>query len=477
MKQFCSTILFAIAILTTNIQGQTVDFMVTPYLQIGSTPSSTSLELMWHTADSNADWSVETKLSDKDVWTKMSTPTMKTVAAKGITTRRVYATTLTPLAAGKDFNYRVSKGKKVVFTSSAKAPKSAEQAYRFVTFGDIGAGTPEQKASAYQAFVANPDFVAVAGDIVYERGLISEYDTRFWPVYNTEKVDTVGVPMMRSVPFFSSTGNHDTDTQDLDKFPDAKAYYLFWHQPLNGPLGTEGSASVPKIIANDTNRRAFIAGAGDNYPRMTNYSYNYGNAHWLVLDSNPYMDWTDSTLQKWVTDDLAASKDAMWHFVLFHHPGFSSSIDHFEQQHMRLLSGIFEKGKVDIIFSGHVHNYQRTFPMKFGKDKNGTLMVGGKDHKTVRGRVVNGLWTLDKSFDGKINTTPQGIIYLVTGAGGQELYNPEQTNDPDSWQKFTDKFISNQHSITVADVDGKTLIVRQISKDGQELDSFKIVKQ
>ena len=83
---------------------------------------------------------------------------------------------------------------------------------------------------------------------------------------------------------------------------------------------------------------------------------------------------------------------------------------------------------------------------------------------------------MDKSFDGKNNTSPNGIIYIVTGAGGQTLYNPEQNNDPASWQEFTDKFISNVHSLTVADVKGKTLTIQQLSADGKELDSFKIVK-
>jgi acid phosphatase type 7 len=48
--------------------------------------------------------------------------------------------------------------------------------------------------------------------------------------------------------------------------------------------------------------------------------------------------------------------------------------------------------------------------------------------------------------------------------------------DPDSWQKFTDKFVSKAHSLTVADVDGKTLTVRQVTADGQEVDRFVITK-
>ena len=39
--------------------------------------------------------------------------------------------------------------------------------------------------------------------------------------------------------------------------------------------------------------RAFTEAAGEAYPRMTNFSFDYGNAHWTVIDSNPYVDWTD----------------------------------------------------------------------------------------------------------------------------------------------------------------------------------------
>ena len=103
---------------------------------------------------------------------------------------------------------------------------------------------------------------------------------------------------------------------------------------------------------------------------------------------------------------------------------------------MRLLAPTFEAGKVDVVFSGHVHNYQRSYPLRFVPDKNSTLLVSN-DRKTLRGRVVNGRWTLDKTFDGRSDTTPEGVIYVVTGAGGQHLYNPEQQDDRDSWQGFT----------------------------------------
>jgi hypothetical protein len=171
------------------------------------------------------------------------------------------------------------------------------------------------------------------------------------------------------------------------------------------------------------------------------------------------------------------SSNQKWHFVLFHHPGFNSSREHFEQQQMRLLAPLFEAGKVDVVFNGHVHNYQRSFPLKFTPDRKGTLMVGGKDNKTLRGRVVNGKWILDKKYDGENITQANGVIYLVTGAGGQDLYNPEQENDPDSWQKFTNKFFSTDHSLTYIESKGETLYFKQIASSGKIVDEFKLTKK
>ena len=100
----------------------------------------------------------------------------------------------------------------------------------------------------------------------------------------------------------------------------------------------------------------------------------------------------------------------------------------------------------------------------------------GKHGTPAKTGTSTASWTLDKSFDGQTDTRPDGVIYLVTGAGGADLYNPEQQDDPASWQEFTHKFVSKVHSLTVADVDGPTLTVRQVSADGEELDRFVVTK-
>ena len=451
------------------------DFLVKPYLQIGKTPSPQSLQLLWHAAVSNDVWLVEYKNSGSNDWLKSQNQASSKIAVTGIAPFLVYITSFSGLVPGNTFTYRVSKNGNVVFTAEAKTLKTKEQSYRIAISGDMGAGTGTSKKIAYEIYKANPDMVAIAGDIVYNRGLLSEYTTKWWPVYNKDNADTLGAPLLRSIPFMASVGNHDALTRDMDRFPDALAYYHFWDQPLNGPNGKEGGAIVPVLTGSDANKKAFYDGAGDKYPRMTNFSFDYGDSHWTILDSNPYVDWNDSTLRDWLAKDLAAAANATWRFVLYHHPCFNSSRAHYEQQQMRLISPILEGGKVDIVFAGHVHNYQRTYPLTFKPDNLGTQLVAGANNIKT-GKTVNGRWTLDKSFNGKRNTKPNGIIYITTGAGGQGLYNPEQEKDTDSWQRFTTKFVSTVHSFTVMDVEGKTLVLRQVDINGKEVDRVKITK-
>jgi 3',5'-cyclic AMP phosphodiesterase CpdA len=451
-------------------------FVVKPYLQIGHAASRDALVLLWQTPDADADWSVEYQAGAGRGWTKAGSVTQRTVDLPGVEPHRVYRAELAGLEPGGAFGYRVRKGDAVVFSAEGRAPNAAEQAYRFVAFGDCGAGTPEQKPIAYQAFLARPDFVVIPGDIVYERGRVAEYRNYFWPVYNAdEPAPDRGAPLLRSTLFLAAPGNHDTDTRDPEKMGGNLAYFYYWDQPLNGPIGPEGGAFVPTLDLPEAFRKGLQRAAGEAYPRMANFSFDYGNAHWTVVDSNPYVDWTDGELIDWIARDLAAAQGATWRFVAFHHPGFNSAREHYEQQQMRLLARTLEAGKVDIAFSGHVHNYQRSYPMRFVPDR-GSIPLVAKDGKTMRGRLATGRWFLDKSFDGKTDTTPEGVIYVVTGAGGQHLYNPEQQEDRDSWQGFTHKFVSTVHSLTVADVDGRTLTVRQISADGTELDRFVVTK-
>jgi predicted phosphodiesterase len=365
-----------------------------------------------------------------------------------------------------------------VFKSSGVARKPRNKPYHFVVFGDMGANTPGQKQVAYQIFNNKPDFIVLAGDIVYNMGLLSEYLEKFFPIYNADAASPeAGAPIMRSVITLGVIGNHDVALGDnkngvnLEKYGDnGLAFYKVWSEPLNGPIKNASGLDIPKLIGSKDLVDSFLASVGKKYPCMANYSFDYGNSHWLVLDANPYMDWTDEALRKWVAEDLAKAKDATWKFVSFHQPGFSFDLSHYKEQRMRLLSDLFERAGVDVVFSGHAHDYQRTYPLKFSaKQDNGKFVVNPDG-------TVDGAFAFDKQYDGMQKTKPNGIIYLVTGAGGAKLYGPISEKIPSIEQTFTLKFDSTHFSFTACDINGSVLKVKQISGEGQTIDSFTITK-
>ena len=67
-------------------------------------------------------------------------------------------------------------------------------------------------------------------------------------------------------------------------------------------------------------------------------------------------------------------------------------------------------------------------------------------------------------------------FYIVTGAGGAKLYDPEHEKHPESWQQFTDKFVSSVNSFSLVDIDGGSFTMRQVDKNGNEVDRFVIKK-
>ncbi len=469
-------LLAPVAFLLGQTGSQDGPFLEKPYLQLGNAPKplpSESLVLLWHTTPAPAKWGVEIKTSKDEAWRAMEASASTAVNAPGIPQHLVYRTPLKGLVPGEDFQYRVLKSGDAVFAASGRARKSAAQPVHMVVFGDCAQGTPASRAIAYQTSLVKPDFVLVPGDIVYSSGRISEYRDKFFPVYNNETASAAtGAPLLRSVPFIAAVGNHDAVLTNFQRFPDALAFFLYWDLPLDGFVpGPNSHAAVHRLTGNDEAQPPFLASAGARYPVMANYSFDYGNAHYLMLDSNTYMDWNNPELRDWVAKDLASASSATWRFVTFHHPGFNSAKEHATDQWMRTLAPVFEAGKVDIVFNGHVHNYQRSYPFTFApKTQADGATLGPKGE-------MAGAWTLDKNFKDGAGTKPQGVIYIISGGGGADLYSPGLQKDPEKWLEFTYKFISEEHSFSVVDIDGKTFRLKQISDAGKEVDSFQIVKQ
>ncbi len=451
------------------------DFLVQPYLQLGDAPkpeNPESMELLWHTGDIDARWSVEIRQGDPSGWRSAGPVTWVTVAVETIELHRVYRARMTGLRPGERFRYRVLKDGQSVFDSTGMARKDFGQSYRCVVMGDCGTNSPGQKAVAFQIHQSSPDFVLINGDIVYNDGRISEYRSNYFPIYNADQPSPVnGAPLIRSTLFLGGLGAHDNG-KPLNVHPDGFGYYLYWSQPLNGPPLRVGGPNTFPLGGSSSQQIGILAATEDRYPRMANFSFDYGNTHWTILDTqNRYLDWNDPEMRRWLREDLDAAKDATWKFVSCYLPPFNSSTRFPRTEKMRIVADIFQETGVDIVFSGYAHSYQRCFPLRFTAEPRPLGPV------TFQGHEIPGEYQLDRRFDGVTSTTPDGVIYLVTGAGGNEqLHSPEQTAAPLTWKIFTHTYVADTHSFTLLDVNGSQLKVRQVDKTGEVVDQFTMTK-
>lgn len=393
-----------------------------------------------------------------------------------------YTAVFPDLRLGTTYRYRVSIRHERIAEGYFTTRKPRGTPVRFVAFGDNSYGDISDRAVAFHAYRARPDFVMNTGDNVYEGGLDNEYARFFFPVYNADVAgQRIGAPLLRSVPFYTVIANHDVNRETADKYPvadfdrdaDSLAYFTNMHLPLNAPVHPQPTP----VVGAPARLAAFRACAGDRFPRMANYSFDYGDAHFLCLDSNVYLDPTDATWQAWIAEDLSGT-DALWKFVVFHHPCFNVGLEHYTEQHMRVLAPTFERHGVDIVFHGHEHNYQRTRPFRFAPSGSGAAArLNSKD------RLVPGTFTVDTEFDGQRVTQTHGVIYLTTGAGGKHLYDPDFTNSRSKWLRpedgnvdYVDRLIADRHSLSVIDIDGPVLTLRQIDEWGGEVDRARITK-
>jgi predicted phosphodiesterase len=454
------------------------NFIVRPYLQLGNHPllqKEESLDLLWITNSNQDTWTVQAKSNSQAQWSQQKVP-IKNILSYSVPEKLyIWDNPIDGLEPGEKFQYKVSKNGKEIFEGESTARKRVDQSFKVVLFGDTGANTLSEKKIVYQTYLKKPDLLVILGDITYNSGRLSEYFSKFFPIFGSSKASSeLGAPLLQSTIIIPVIGNHDIAYGDnksginFDKLRDGLAYYQVWSAPLNGPLKSRSEKDIPKLLGSEENINRYLQSTGNKYPTMSNHSFDYANSHWLILDANPYMTWTNQRLRNWVKEDLIANKDKTWKFVCFHQPGFSIDKVHSVEQRMRLLSDIFQENGVDVVFSGHAHNYQKSFPMRFEpfrKEGNPSTNPDG---------TVSGEFSLDKQFDGKKNLHPKGVIYIVSGGGGAALYG-SAASLPESFN-FIDKFDAKTHSMTLCEVKQKEFKLSQISEDGKIIDSFKIQK-
>jgi hypothetical protein len=113
-----------------------------------------------------------------------------------------------------------------------------------------------------------------------------------------------------------------------------------------------------------------------------------------------------------VINDLDSSKQT-WKIVVFHQPAFSSGDATIVNNQMRSIAKLLEDHGVNMVFNGHEHNYQRSLPIR------ATDRTSATPNTTAGSPAVY----VDQRFDGTHNTVPDGVLYLVEGAGGNRDFD------------------------------------------------------
>jgi hypothetical protein len=250
--------------------------------------------------------------------------------------------TIGGLAAGTAYQYRVGNGAALASaTATFNTPAFAGGTYSFAAIGDFGGASPGLTQNATNIAGAGTKFIQTLGDNIYPSSgnpdpnyttTYSDFDARFYK------------PFAAALPkqaFFPANGNQDY-------FGDG----VFWQ---NFPM------------------------PGSNHSW---YSYTWGDAHILVLDTElPFT--VGSPQYAFAQADLARHQRDKWRIVAMQTPPYSSSSAVSSSKAGRSdLVPLFQAQHVNLVLSGNSHNYERTVPMT-----NGVATAGG-------------------------------ITYLVSGAGG-----------------------------------------------------------
>jgi hypothetical protein len=326
-----------------------------------------------------------------------------------------------------------------------------------------------------------PDFALNTGDNVYVTGADSNYrDVWMFDWNANSSSNDHGAPFIRSIPLYIVAGNHDVGSSGAtanlladsgatvpgSSGPgpfgggvgggDALAYFNNYYFPLNGPEGADiqnhftGDVSAPTNFFFQFNGMNYISptaiealrastavDAGGGLKRqidhMSNYSFDYGNAHFVFLDANPHVFDNrlpggppstapafpfppyPSVLRDWLINDLDAS-DQTWKVVVFHQPIFSSGNATISNDQMRTIGQFLQDHGVNIVFNGHEHNYQRSKPIRARSNVTSAPVPG-----TVQVDV-------DNAFDGTTQMVPDGVLYFVEGAGGNRDFDDNIPN-------------------------------------------------
>jgi hypothetical protein len=271
------------------------------------------------------------------------------------------------------------------------------------------------------------------GDNAYSDGTDLEYQAAVFDMYPE---------MLRKAVLWPTLGNHDAASVGLQgEFPFLDIFTLPRHGEAGGlPSGTE------------------------KY-----YSFDYANIHFVCLDSASSLRTPGSPMLEWLENDLAATaKD--WIVAYWHHPPYSWGTHNSDYETeliemRRYVLPLLESHGVDLVLSGHSHNYERSFLLN-GYYGHSSEITSSMILNAGAGRI-NQDGAYEKPAGGL--GARQGTVYAVCGCSGE--------GGTFEFLRHPAMFVNDSgHGSIVLDIDGLRLDARFLRPGGEIDDYFTIIK-
>jgi hypothetical protein len=354
----------------------------------------TGVAILWRTNDeSTLSTTVQYGVNGKTDQTQLGFTFDYDAAPLG--TIKIHETHLCGLTPDTEYSYRVGgqDGTRMAwspvytFRTLPDFQKSPDATVHMLVIGDTRDGYSawgQALKIAYQK--GTPDIILFSGDETSLGPVQVEWDTWF----------TAADPLLASTPMIVAHGNHE---------------------------------------ANSVNFFSQFAMPGDEQ----NFGVDFGPVHLTVANDTPVnpadLTGRNATL---LGKNLAAGNSAPWNILMHHKPMFSASAGPHVSDVLLMRNAwesIIDANRVDIVFNGHDHDYERSRPMR-------KAMVQS-----------------DPS---------QGTVFVVVGAAGADLYD----NGHDYWTAFSEK----TYSFALVDVSKSMLSLTAYDGAGAMLDSYMIAK-
>ena len=378
----CLTFAFGISTMTTSAEEAT-DAVKRVSVSFNG-DSQTSRGFCWYTEDySDADVQIVKTADFNGSFAGAKTYSSDNVYA--IRDQYCHKVTVSDLQPGTEYTYRVGDKEKNLWSEAGTfVTDDGDDKFSFITIADVQASSDENFAEAAEtlkgavATLPEAEFTTTLGDYVNDN-TNEEWDWYF-KHFAFSNMSTTVAPV---------AGNHD------------------------GNITNKLNINVFNSMFNLSNENT---DSNVNWVNGVYYSFDYGNAHIAVLNTNDMYPMSQSQ-RNWLINDMTNS-DADWKFVFMHRALFSEgkNINKPDTIIMRnVLGEIFAELDIDFVYAGHDHVYYRSHPV-----------IGDEVNKDVT--------YVTENYNGEEITfanNPDGTVHILPSTAGTKRYGlNEDAIDP-----------------------------------------------